>query len=188
MRSFILLTTLLLPLSIAAQSPIPAPQIQSELQQALLGDWTGVLDYRDYSEPVTSTKRVQLPTWLTITISGTSQSWHYLYDDGPTKFVEETDIATFDPATSTYTESDNGKPSQTFRVNGYDKLRGGHGQLVLTGSGTDNNQPAETRITLTLHRNLLTILEETRPANSTEPFAFRHSFTFTRASPPQRPK
>jgi hypothetical protein len=187
MRTLLLATALLIPCAVHAQSPVPA-QIQSDLHQALTGNWTGVLEYRDYSEPATSTKRVQLPTWLSITPSGSSQTWHYVYDDGPTKVVEESDTITFDPSTSTYAESDNGKPSQTFKVTGYDTLRSGRGQLILLGSGTDNDKPAETRITLTLRRNLLTILEETRHANSTDPFAFRHSFTFTRATPPQPAK
>ncbi len=33
-----------------------------DLQPALSGDWVGVLEYRDYSEPAGSTKQVQLPT------------------------------------------------------------------------------------------------------------------------------
>jgi len=175
---------LLTPCAIHAQNA-PTAQIQSDLQQTLSGNWTGVLEYRDYSEPATSTRRVQLPTWLGITPEGSSQTWHYLYDDGPYKLVEETDTITFDPSTSTYAESDNGKPLHTYRVTGYTDLRSGRGQLVLLGSGTDNDKPAETRITLTIRRNLLTILEETRPAASTDPFAFRHSFTFTRANAPQ---
>ena len=152
-RTLLLAAAFLTPCAIHAQTATALHQIQSDLQQALTGNWTGVLEYRDYSEPATSTKRVQLPTWLTIKPTGSSQTWHYLYDDGPNKLVEETDTLSFDPSASTYTESDNGKPS-------------------------------ETRITLTIRRNLLTILEETRPAGSSDPFAFRHSFCFTRATPP----
>jgi hypothetical protein len=189
MRKFLLAAALLTPCALQAQTTVALPnQIQSDLQQALIGNWTGVLEYRDYSEPPTSTKRVQLPTWLSITPANSSQTWHYVYDDGPTKTVEETDTITFDPLASTYTESDNNKPPRPFKVTGYPELRTGRGQLILLGVGTDNDKPAETRITLTLRRNLLTILEETRPANSTDPFAFRHSFTFTRATPPSPTK
>jgi hypothetical protein len=189
MRTLLLAATLLTPCALQAQTPVALPnQIQTDLQQALIGNWTGVLEYRDYSEPATSTKRVQLPTWLSITPANSALTWHYLYDDGPTKTVEETDTITFDPTASTYSESDNNKPPQPFKVTGYANLRSGRGQLVLLGSGTDNDKPAETRTTLTIRRNLLTILEETRPANSTDPFAFRHSFTFTRATPPQPAK
>jgi hypothetical protein len=189
MQTLLLAAAFLTPCALQAQTPVALPnQIQSDLQQALTGNWTGVLEYRDYSEPATSTKRVQLPTWLTITPANSAQTWHYIYDDGPTKTVEETDTLTFDPTASTYTESDNNKPPHTFKVTGYPELRTGRGQLILLGAGTDNNKPAETRITLTIRRNLLTLLEETRPANSTDRFAFRHSFTFTRATPPQPAK
>ena len=184
MRALVLITTLLLPCALTAQTPPPA-QIQADLRQALLGDWTGVLEYRDYSEPATSTRRVLLPTWLSIAPSGSTQAWHYIYDDGPTKVVVETDTVSFDPANSTYAESDNSKPSHLFKVTGYDMLRNGRGQLILTGSGTDNNKPAETRLTLTIRRNLLEILDETRPSGSSDPFAFRHLFRFTRATPPR---
>jgi hypothetical protein len=165
-----------------AQTPA---QTQSELRQSLSGQWTGVLEYRDYSEPPTSTKRVQLPTWLTITPSGESLSEHFIYDDGPTKTVEETDLVTLDIAASTYSETDNGKPAQVYRVTGYDKLKSGRGEIILTATTTDDDKPAETRITLTIRRNLLTWLEEVRPAGSSEPFVFRHRFTFTRDMPPK---
>jgi len=188
MRTLLLAAAFLTPCAIYAQTSAAIPQIQADLQQALTGNWTGVLEYRDCSEPATSTKGVQLPTWLTIKPAGSSQTWHYLYDDGPNKLVEETDTLSFDPSASTYTESDNGKEPHTYRATGYTDLHTGRGQLILTGNGTDNDKPAETRITLTIRRNLLTILEETRPAASTDPFAFRHSFTFTRATPPQPAK
>jgi hypothetical protein len=185
MRTLLLAVAFLTHCAPHAQTPAAVPShIPSDLEQSLTGNWTGVLEYRDYSEPATSTKRVQLPTWLSITPANSAQTWHYLYDDGPTKTVEETDTITFDPTGSTYTESDNGKPPHTFKVTGYPELRAGRGQLVFLGSGTENGKAAETRITLTIRRNLLTILEETRPAGSTDPFAFRHSFCFTRATPP----
>jgi hypothetical protein len=180
----LLLFTALLAGSLHAQSPSPAP---TDLRQALIGEWTGVLEYRDYSEPPTSTKRVQLPTWLSITALGDKLSEHFIYDDGPTKTVEETDVVTLDTTASTYSESDNGKPAQVFRVIGYDKLKNGRGEIILSGTGTDNDKPSETRITLTVRRNLLTWIEEVRPAGSAEAFVFRHRFTFTRANPPTLP-
>ena len=61
----------------------------------------------------------------------------------------------------------NGKPTQNFPVTGYEALRSGRGQLILSGTGTDNDKPSETRVTLSLGRNLIDILEEVRPAGST---------------------
>ena len=181
--SFLAISLLLVSAGLPAQTT-PA-QIKSDLRSALLGDWAGVLEYRDYSEPATSTKRVTLPTWLSIADADPAKlKWQYVYDDGPTKTVEETDIVTFDPETSTYSEVDNAKPAQVFKVTGYDALHSGRGTLVLTGSGTDNDKPSETRVTMKIQRNLIEIVEETRPAGSTEAFVFRHAFRFTRAIAP----
>jgi len=188
MRSLLLLCTLVFPSALSAQTaPASAAQTQSDLTQALAGDWAGYLEYRDYSEPPTSTKRVQLLTWLSIAPTSAGQSWHYIYDDGPTKTVEETDLVTFHPADSTYSESDNGKPAQTYQVTGYQAIRSGRGQLILSGTGTDNDKPSETRVTLTIRRNLIDMLEEVRPAGSTAPFVFRHRYIFTRTHPPALP-
>src|SRR3978361_1115424 len=65
------------------QTPRPATPAQTaaEARQALAGDWVGALEYRDYSEPPTSTKRVQLPTWLPISASGTHLTRHYYLHD-----------------------------------------------------------------------------------------------------------
>ena len=193
MRAKLLKMSLLLfAATLAAQTSTPSPdsiQIRSDLRVALVGQWVGFLEYRDYSEPATSTKRVKLPTWLTIADaeSGKTLSWHYIYDDGPTKTVEENDVVTFSPAENRYQESDNGKPAQLSTVTGYETLKHGLGKLVLAGSGTDNNKPSETRVTMSITRNLIEITEETRAAGSTEAFAFRHSYTFTRAAPPTVP-
>jgi len=54
----------------------------------------------------------------------------------------------------------------------------------LSGTCTDNDKPSETRVTITIRRNLLEILEETRPPGSDTPMAFRHAFRFTRAAAP----
>ena len=164
-----------------AQSPASsASTVRAEIGIALQGAWVGVLEYRDYSEPVSSTRREVLPTWLTIT----GDTWHIVYDDGPNKVIDETDVVNFDPDHNTYSESDDGKPAQQFKVTGYDSLRNGRGILTLSGSGSDNDKPSERRITLTIGRNLLVLLEEVRPAGSSEAFAYRHAYRFTRAQAP----
>jgi len=182
-RTLILTCSLLLSCAVSAQTA-PASQIQTDLRNALIGDWVGVLEYRDYSEPPTSTKRVDLPTWLSITANGPALSEHFIYDDGPAKTVDSTDTVTLDPAAGLYTETSAGKAAQVYKVTGYDKLKSGRGELVLSGAGTDNDKPAEIRMTLTIRRNLLTWTEETRPAGSSEAFAFRHAYRFTRAKAP----
>jgi hypothetical protein len=154
------------------------------LEQALVGRWVGVLEYRDYSEPAGSTKRVQLPTWLQIQSGTEGMTFVYTYDDGPNKVLEERDTVVFDLGTKTYHAMENGHPWESYAVAGLEALKDGRGELVLTGSGQENDKPAEMRTTWTIRRNLLTILEETRPAGSSASFVFRHRYVFTRAEAP----
>jgi hypothetical protein len=183
MHTLLLAAFLALPLTVPAQTA-PVSATDAALRQALTAQWVGVLEYRDYAEPAGSTKRVDLPTWLTITSSGGSMTWRYTYDDGPNKVVEETDAVTFDATARSYAEAVNGKPESIFTVTGYEGLKEGRGMLVLHGVGTDNDKPAETRVTMTIRRNLLQMVEEVRPAGSSDGFAFRHMYRFTRAQRP----
>lgn len=161
-----------------------------DLQSALTGEWTGVLEYRDYSEPPTSTKRVKLPTWLSVAPSGGSLRFRYTYDDGPAKTVFQTDLITIDVPASTWTTTpedrteSGGTKAKTdvAGVTGLQALKNGHGVLVLAGSGTDSGQPAEVRTTIRVGRNILEFLRETRRGK--EEFQFRDSYTFVRAQPP----
>jgi hypothetical protein len=150
---------------------------------AVAGKWVGVLQYRDYSEPATSTKRVELPTWLVVT-EGSPQVWHYTYDDGPAKTVVEDDAVVFDPVAGRYSVAENGKPAHAYAMTGWDGLKNGLGKLEMVGAGTDNGKPAEMHVVMTVGRNILRVVEETRPAGSAEAYAFRHEYRFVRAEPP----
>ena len=152
---------------------------------ALLGNWTGVLEYRDYSEPATSTKRVQLPTWLGIKEAPEGIFFDYVYDDGPNKVVTERHVVVLDLRQKTYKVMSTDAVAVIYVIAGADKLKNGRGELILTGEGKDADKPAEIRTTWTIRRNLLSWLEEVRPAKSEAPFAFRHRYTFVRAETPQ---
>lgn len=188
MRAILLACSLLLPGVAQTQTAPAAPQVQTDLTQALLGDWTGVLEYRDYSEPPTSTKRVQLPTWLSIQTQPEGLRFRYIYDDGPAKTVESAPTVVIDTAAKTYKVIETDHVAESYTISGLEALKQGRGELLLSGIGKDNNKPAEIHITLTLRRNLLISLEETRPAASQEPFVFRHRYVFTRSKPPDTTK
>jgi hypothetical protein len=173
----------------AQSTPAGAPaQAQTSLTQALVGQWTGVLEYRDYSEPADSPKRVELPTWLTVTSRPDgSLGLMYTYDDGPGKILQEADTLKLDLGARSYAVTSSAGVDakvQTFRLEGEDRLKDGRGTLMLVGPGLDNNKPVEIRTTWTVRRNLLSWLEEIRPAGSSEPFAFRHRYLFTRHDAP----
>jgi hypothetical protein len=186
MRKLLFLIVLLSPSVLPAQTTAIAAALQtgSELQQAMSGNWTGVLEYRDYSEPATSTKRVKLPTWLSVASSAERLTFDYTYDDGPGKVVGEKLIITFDVAGSNLQITNDHGHTELYKVDGYDRLRDGHGDITLLGPTTDNNRPAESRIAIGVRRKLITWVEEVRPTSDV-PFAFRHSYVFTRAEAPK---
>ncbi len=121
----------ILPLVVAFVLPLGAQDVPP-VYEALTGSWTGVLEYRDYAEPASSTKRVKLPTWLSIELAGNDLRFVYVYDDGPGKTVKETSLIRMEPATSAYTVRDvAGKLESTYSITGLDQLRSGRGTLTL---------------------------------------------------------
>ena len=176
---------------VGAQSAVAAP---SDNFASFAGDWTGQLEYRDY----TSNERVFLPTWLKISEAADHRSltYSYVYDDGPTKTVREHVTLALDPAARKATLTDLGATSaskstiSTYDVSGLDEFaKTGRGVLKLTGPGMDDDKRVEVRLTITLRRNLYTQRKEIRPAGSTDEkdFQFRDGYTFTRAQAPAAP-
>jgi hypothetical protein len=185
MRPLSLVSLVLLSIA-SAQSPQTAPnaEMQASLTQALVGKWTGVLEYRDYSEPPDSPKRVQLPTWLSIRPAPEGIFFDYTYDDGPNKTVFSHSALVADLPNRTYKVFGTDAVVESYTITNPEALKDGRGTLILLGPGTDNNKPAEIRTSWTIRRNLLSWLEEVRPAGSSGPFVFRHRYVFTRAEVP----
>ena len=169
----------------AAPPPVAAaPDAQAAITGALLGRWTGVLEYRDYSEPATSLKRVELPTWLVVSRDPDGLALEYTYDDGPSKTVSEHSVLVLNTRAKSYNTLSSDGTTQTLTITGLEQLKGGLGVLTLESFSRDNKSPAEIRTVWTLRRNLLSWLEEVRASGSSDPFVFRHRYTFTRAEPP----
>ncbi len=169
----------LFPVYLLAQASV-SPHAAKELDAALVGSWVGTLEYRDYSEPATSSKRVKLPTWLSISQAGDNLRLEYVYDDGPSKTVKESSLVHIDAGSATYTTMDTGgKLEDTYRVTGLEQLRLGRGILTLTGAGTEDGKRVEVRTTLRIGRNILEMLRETAPTGSA--LTFRHAYTMVRA-------
>src|SRR5947209_10952144 len=93
-----------------------APDATAALSRALSGSWVGYLEYRDYSEPPASTKRVELPTWLTVTPSARGLILHYTYDEGPAKVVESEELLKLDLVKNMYTISEAAHPDDTYTI------------------------------------------------------------------------
>ncbi len=171
-----------------ARQSATAPQIASpvpleKLYKAFVGNWTGELEYRDYQ----SDQHVKLPTWLDVTLSpdGRGLQFHYLYDDGPNKVVEEVSAITIDPQISMFTvSSDREKSKETYQLSGLDKLSAtGTGTLQLAGYGTENDKKVDVRITIRIGRNFYRYQKETRLPGAD--FQFRDGYSFTRREPPE---
>ncbi len=155
-----------------------------KVNQNLTGDWVGQLEYRDFQ----TNERVFLPTWLTMTPSadGHSVTLAYTYDDGPGKVVREesTLMILADAASATLTSSGD-HTSETYAVAGLEEfVKSNRGTLTLTGPGRENNKPVDVKMTVTLKRNLFTLVKETRPTGAGE-YKFQDGYTFTRASVPK---
>ena len=152
------------------------------LNQNMTGEWVGQLEYRDFQ----TNERVFLPTWLNMTpgADGSSVTLGYTYDDGPTKTVREESTLAISTASKTATITSNrDHTSDTYAVSGLEEFaKLNRGTLILTGPGKENDKPVDVRITITLRRNLFTLVKETKHAG--EDFKFRDGYTFTRKDRP----
>ena len=161
---------------------MPPATALADLQHALQGRWVGVLEYRDYSEPASSSKRVKLPTWLEVSQSGVDLQWHFVYDDGPAKTVTDDETVSIDIPDARYKVRQHDGKEELYIVSGLQELKMGRGTLTLTGPGTESGRPVSIRITLRVGRNLLEMTRESAPGD--QPFAFRDAYTLVRATPP----
>ena len=143
----------------------------------------GTLEYRDYSEPAGSAKRVKLPTWLTVAPNDIGLLFSYVYDDGPTKTVTEIATVRIDAASRHYlVTGKDGKDEENSTIEGLDQLKQGRGSLILRGTGIENKAAVDVRTTIRIGRNILEITRETGPSGT--PLVFRHAYTFIRSVPP----
>jgi hypothetical protein len=158
-----------------AEAPIPAEV--AAFETALVGRWSGVLEYRDYKTEA----RTKLPTWASISLTHTGMAWQYVYDDGPNKQVKEDLVVTLTPETYTAVNLEKPKETVSAQVAGLGALKNGRGTVILTGAGMENGHTVAMRTTMTLGRNLLEITKETKGAG--EEFRFRDGYTLTRLTP-----
>ena len=127
---------------------------------------------------------MELPTWLVVSRDPDGLALEYTYDDGPSKTVSEHSVLVLNTRAKSYKILSSDGTTQTLTITGLEQLKGGLGVLTLEGFSRDNKSPAEIRTVWTLRRNLLSWLEEVRASGSSDPFVFRHRYTFTRAEPP----
>jgi hypothetical protein len=157
--------------------------VSPSIATGLLGSWVGTLEYRDYSD----NSRQKIATLLRIYADkeGRGLIFRYVYDDGPTKVIQDQDLVSVDEQKALYSiSSPDGKSGSDYTVTGLKDLHpDGTGTLILLGKGTENNAAVDVREKLQIQRNRFTILRESKlPGQS---FLFRHEYDFVRVSAPQ---
>ena len=153
-------------------------QSRDRMYAAVIGEWTGTLEYRDFQ----SNERVVLPTWLQVERSedGTSLTFSYTYDDGPSKTVTEVSTIAIDQAGNRFSITSNrDHASESYQIE--DRGDEKRVQLLLTGKGKENGRDVDVRIKIKIDRNLYQFTKETRVPG--QEFAFRDGYTFTRRTP-----
>jgi hypothetical protein len=145
-----------------------------------MGSWVGTLEYRDFSD----NSREKLGTLLRVFREKTSGHlvFRYVYDDGPTKVVQDRDEVVIDEPTGKWTILDSaGKMNDTYDFKPpVHWSPSGKAALTLAGHATENGAAVDIRQTLTVDASTMVVLRESKLPGQT--FLFRHEYRFTRVS------
>lgn len=173
------------PSSLSPSAPPEAPSRRAmdarSAHEAFLGQWKGSLEYRDFQDD----QRVRLPTTLDVALTrdGSALRFQYVYDDGPGKTVTEVSTVRIDPPDRRmFVTAEKDGVRRVYRFTDDADLSAlrqyGRGVFTLLGDGEEKGQRVEVRLTLSLERDSLRMLRETRPPGVG--FLFRHEYLFTR--------
>lgn len=151
-----------------AQGQLTMPDdIAAAVSNALAGDWSGTLDYRDYRKDTRET----LPTLMQS--DGTRISW--TFDDGPDKIVRSFETWVLDAVGRTVTITAGKNAPELWRVvEAHTSAEGASLTIVLEGESVENGRTGFARKILTRDGNRLRITKQTRFAG--EPFLMRQSY------------
>jgi len=156
----------------AVRTPWRSPAL---VVQPLVGQWEGVLEYRDYRND----RRVQLPTWVHWSpmageVAGTWRE-RTVYDDGPGKTLTSETVVQV--VGDLWMEGE-GDMVDTLRITAQQAIADGTA-LELRGRGRDNGELVELRYVLTVTAHRFTRRKEFRRSGASA-WEFRHEYRFTR--------
>lgn len=158
-----MIATMLMSLAAASAQTTPAPVTIAEVRAALVGNWKGKLEYRDYQ----ADRWFGLPVSVSIEMmrDGLTLIRHADFDDGPkTGIVTITSIALFDPKTDREQSASfrKGRDSEidtaTLRLTRADSID--RWTLEELRDGTDDDRPARIRETTTRDGATMVTLKE----------------------------
>ncbi len=162
-------------------SPMPTAD---KLELGLKGSWGGALEYRDYQ----SGKKFELPMAAQIDIGKDNATISRVstFDDGPkTGLVYITTVSIFDKTGSKVTNAVFRKgravdvSTDDAKVTTYKDAT--HWTIVYQQNGSDNEKPAEIRVTQTLNGNELLALKEVKPVGAADKdYLFRNQVRLVR--------
>ncbi|MBC7840882.1 MAG: hypothetical protein H7099_01130 [Gemmatimonadaceae bacterium] len=146
-----------------------------------VGLMRGALEYRDY----TSGNRVLLPTWQHTAPIGATGAFRQrvIYDDGPGNTIFSSEVLRV--IGDRWIEGDGAAEGQsaaqrtTLRIASRARV-GETTQLVLRGTGMDDNRRVEFRYSVTLSDTISSRLKEFRLPG--KPWEYRHTYRFTRVA------
>ncbi|CAN5341018.1 hypothetical protein BH09PSE1_BH09PSE1_27150 [soil metagenome] len=167
--------------------PVTAQEAPSpvDLRQGLTGAWSGALGYRDYQ----SDRMFELPVQTTIEAVGDGLTLiqKSRFDDGPGKVVWIT-TTSLDDRTANTTTAASYRAGETVEVS-TEALRvaasadASHWTLVYSHTGSDDDAPADIRITETRDGDDLLSIKEVRPAGGDDTaWRFRNQTRLTRTA------
>lgn len=162
----------------------PAPGAGEELREALpslRGEWSGVLEYRDYrtNERVTlpHTRSVQVPPGADYVMSALEFT-----DPGYVVYSAEVFVLDGETVSVGYTSSD-GIDTDRLQLISFSGV-GGRWQAELTGETRDNGRDAEARYTYEVSEDTLNIIKAVRYSPD-EDYVFRNGVRLQRVDAAQ---
>ena len=179
MRLALAAVLLAAPAALLAQA-VPNP---SSLRLGLAGEWTGALGYRDYQ----SNELFELPmrTWIENIPDGTTQVRRSVYDEGANQspvWIISLLQSDKDGALSTAIMRAGRQPEllkESLAVHSY--AAPDRWVVVSTRTGTDDDKPADIRVTETRTGEELLSVKEVRPAGDAKaPWKFRNQVRLKR--------
>ena len=165
----------------APAGPVPVPPV-AEIRRSLAGEWRGALGYRDYQ----TNQLTELPVSTTIETvpDGVTQVRRSVFDEGPRRApVWITSVTQTQGETLVTATLRAGRPAelQQEQANVVRYASPTDWRIVYRQSGTDDDKPAEIRVTETLAGDNLISIKEVRPAgDGGAAWAFRNQTRLTR--------
>jgi len=169
-------TSACLTITLSMTATAVAQDTPHPLAAALVGSWSGTLEYRDFR----TDRRVTLPTTLVVASrEGNALTFDYTYDEGKGRFVRSSSVVTITTLPPTYrVQSSDGTNDTTFDASGLSDIRQGAGTVILSGRGRENERDVDVRTTVTITPSTLTMRRDTRRQD--EEWQFRNQYTLTR--------